>query len=297
LGGPFCAHGMTKTASRLSALRLWRVAWSHVTFGTNSYRLISRRRDSCRLISQQRRLSDAGAIDASTPRGLLHARCPQRPQQDGHRSRASRRSVRALVALGALLAASLAVGVGGASAGRVDPPGHQDANHCVTDSGVDLNELFAVPEQFRNAFCRELSAGEHWPFAFWVTDDGVESVYPAGYVPLDPMPLVDFVAKLTVKMVIDGGTPQEKAYVFSPDEAVRTDITADKVEPGFPPLPMAATMPRMQPLGVGEHTLELFWVLSAQHCDGLGAVVEENCLPAGELPFGVRPVTVTQPAR
>ena len=212
----------------------------------------------------------------------------------GHR----RRGVRALVALGALLAAFLAVGVGGASAGRVDPPGHQDANHCVTDSGVDLNVLFGVPEQFRNAFCRELSAGEYWrPFAFWFTDDGVDSVYPAGYVPLNPMPLVDFVAKLTVKMVIDGGTPQEKTYVFSPDEAVRTDITADKLETGFPSLPMAVTMPRMQPLGVGEHTLELFWVLSAQHCDGLAPVVEENCLPAGELSFGVRPLTVTPPAR
>lgn len=209
-----------------------------------------------------------------------------------------RRGVRALVALGALLAASLAVGVGGASAGRIDPPGHQDANHCVTDFGVDLNALFGVPEQFRNAFCRELSAGEYWrPFAFWVTDDGVDSVYPAGYVPLNPMPLVDFVAKLTVKVVIDGGTTQEKTYVFSPDQAVRTDITADKLESGFPPLPMAVTMPRMQPLGVGEHTLELFWVLSAQHCDGLAPVVEENCLPAGDLSFGVRPVTVTPPAR
>ena len=209
-----------------------------------------------------------------------------------------RRGVRALVALGALLAASLAVGVGGASAGRLDPPGHQDANHCVTDAGVDLNVLFGVPEQFRIFECRELSAGEYWrPFAFWFTDDGVDSVYPVGYVPLNPMPLVDFVAKLTVKMVIDGGTTQQKTYVFSPNQAVRTDITADQVDPSFPALPLAATIPRMQPLGVGQHTLELFWVLSAQHCDGLAPVVEENCLPAGENSFGVRPLTVTPPAR
>ena len=37
---------------------------------------------------------------------------------------------RALVVLAAVVAASLAVGVGGASASRVDPPGHRDANQC-----------------------------------------------------------------------------------------------------------------------------------------------------------------------
>ena len=41
---------------------------------------------------------------------------------------------RAFIALAAVFAASLAVGVGGASASRVDPPGHQDANHCFWSS-------------------------------------------------------------------------------------------------------------------------------------------------------------------
>jgi hypothetical protein len=210
-------------------------------------------------------------------------------------SRAVGRQV--LVALAAVVATWLVVGAGGASAGRVDPPGHQDANHCINDQEVDMNVLFGVPEQFRNRFCTEVSAGEHWrPFAFWFTDDGVDSVYPAGYVPLHPLPLEDFVAKLTVKVVIDGGTPREKTYVFSPAKAVRTDITFGQLAPGNPPFPMAATMPRMNPLSVGDHTFEVTWVLSAQHCDGLAAVVEENCLPAGETPLGVRPITVTTPA-
>jgi hypothetical protein len=204
---------------------------------------------------------------------------------------------RALVALAVVVATWLVVSSGGASAGRVDPPGHQDANHCVNDSGVDMNVLFGVPEQFRNFFCRVVSAGEHWrPFAFWFTDDGVDSVYPAGYVPLRPLPLEDFVAKLTVKVVIDGGTLRQKTYVFSPATAVRTDITLDQLVPGNPPFPMASTMPRMQPLSVGDHTFEVIWVLSAQHCDGLAAVVEENCLPAGETPLGVRPIPITVPA-
>jgi hypothetical protein len=204
---------------------------------------------------------------------------------------------RALVALAAVVATSLVVGASSASAGRVDPPGHQDANQCINDAGVDMNVLYGVPEQFRNRFCTVISAGEHWrPFGFWFTDDGVDSVYPEGYVPLRPLPIEDFVAKFTVKVVIDGGTSQQKVYVFSAAEALRTDITLDQLVPGNPPFPMAAIMPRLQPLSVGDHTLQIFWVLSAQHCDGLAAVVEENCLPAGELDAsGVRPITVTTP--
>ncbi len=205
---------------------------------------------------------------------------------------------RALVALAAVVAASLAVGAGSASAGRVDPPGHQDTNHCFWFSGVDVNELFGVPEQFHHFLvCRELSAGEYWrPFVSWIAGDGVDSVYPAGYVPLRPLPIEDFVAKLTVNVVTDGGTPKQKTYVFSPAAAVRTDMTLDQLEPDAPPLGLAVTMPRMKPLSVGAHTYEVTWVLSAQHCDGLGAVVEENCLPAGELPIDGGPLTVTTPA-
>lgn len=207
---------------------------------------------------------------------------------------------RTLVALAAVVALSLAVGARGASAGRVDPPGHQDANHCVFFSGVDLNEVFGVPEQFRNFPCREVSAGEHWrPFVPWITDDGVDSVYPAGYVPLRPLPIEDFVSKLTVKVVTDGGTRQQKTYVFSPAEAVRTDITFDQLEPDDPDareLSLAVTMPRMKPLSVGAHTYEVTWVLSTQHCDGYSTVVEESCLPGGEIPIDGGRLTVTTPA-
>ena len=203
---------------------------------------------------------------------------------------------RALVAL-AVVAAWLVIGAGGTSAGRVDPPGHQDANQCIISSGVDLNVLYGVPEQFRNNLCTVISAGEHWRiFGFWFTDDGVDSVYPEGYLPLRTLPIEDFVAKFTVKVVIDGGTLQQKTYVFSAAEALRTDITLDQLFPGNPPFPMAAIMPRLQPLSVGDHTLQVIWVLSAQHCDGLAAVIEENCLPAGELASGVRSITVTTPA-
>ena len=52
----------------------------------------------------------------------------------------------------------------------------------------------------------------------------------------------------------------------------------------------------MKLLSVGEHTYEVTWVLSAQHCDGAFTVVEESCLPAGELPIDGGPLTVTTPS-
>ena len=76
---------------------------------------------------------------------------------------------------------------------------------------------------------------------------------------------------------------------------MRTDVTFDQLDPGGPPLSMAVTMPRMEPLSVGAHTYEVTWVLSAQHCDGLGAVVEDNCLPAGEVGIDGGPLVVTGP--
>jgi hypothetical protein len=60
-----------------------------------------------------------------------------------------RRGARAVVALGAVLAASLVFGVSGATAGRVDPPGRQDGNQCFNASGVDLNALYGVSVELR----------------------------------------------------------------------------------------------------------------------------------------------------
>ena len=189
-----------------------------------------------------------------------------------------------------------------ASAGRPDPPGHNEgAHHCVNSFGVDYNELFGMDEQFRTFECRDVSAGEPWvPFPYWVTDDAVDSVYPVGYVPLHPAPMDDFMAKLeSVKVVLDGGTKAERVLVFDPSDIVRTDINAEQVHPGawgFP-YPMASILPVMPPVGVGEHTFQPIIVLSAPHCDGLGTDPELQCLPAGELSYGRRPLTISTPER
>ncbi len=208
-------------------------------------------------------------------------------------------TMRCFAAVAALLtcvATSLLFGIGTASAGRDDPPGDRDANHCVNSLGVDLNELYGISDQFRNRDCQVVSAGEHWVLGpiVWIVDDGVGSLYPASYVPLSPNPIDDFTAKLVeVKVVVDG-----TAEIFSPSEVLRTDIRAAQLLPGRwdESLPMASMLPRLSPLSVGEHTFQIFVVLSAEHCDGISTSVEENCLAAGEIPFGpLRPFTVTTP--
>ena len=39
-----------------------------------------------------------------------------------------------------------------------------------------------------------------------------------------------------------------------------------------------------RPISVGDHVIEVFWVMSSAHCDGLGAS-QENLLPAGEVRY------------
>lgn len=211
---------------------------------------------------------------------------------------ASKTALRGAI-VGALITAALSSGISNAFAGRSDPPG-QDANQCVNSFGVDYNALYGISDQFRTFECRQITAGEHWiAFLPWITDDGVDSVYPEGYVPTEPNPGDDFVSKfIAVKVVVDGGTSREKTQSFTASRAVRTDVNAEELEPGAWPVPspMASMLPRMRPLSAGIHTYEMFVVLSAEHCDGLGSDPELHCLPAGEIPFtGQRRLTVTAP--
>ncbi len=202
--------------------------------------------------------------------------------------------LRRAVAVAAAVTASLAVAVPAASAAR---PTRE--NNCVHPlSGVSFNELFGVPEQFALPFCEGFTTGEHWrPAMNYFGADGSDAVYPPGYVPLHPNPVDDILAKVTVKVVVDGGTRQQKTYTFSPTDhdAFRTDVRVHELNPAFPDIPSFFIIPRMAPLRPGHHTYEYIWVLSAPHCDGLSTDEDVSCLPAGEFPQGVRPADVSTP--
>jgi hypothetical protein len=184
---------------------------------------------------------------------------------------------------------------GGATAASGERPTRD--NNCVHPSGVSLNELFDVPEQFVGPICPGLTAGEHWrAITNYFGAETADAVYPPGYVPLHANPIDDFLVKITIKVVIDGGTREEKAYTFGPsDEAFRLDVRIHDLNPAFPDIPSFFIIPRMAPLSPGHHTHELIWILSAQHCDGVTTDEAESCLPAGEFSAFVRSTDVAIP--
>jgi len=200
---------------------------------------------------------------------------------------------RAVAAAGVM--ASLALAVPPASADL--PNEENNCAHPVT--GVNLNELFGVSEQLVAA-CGGPTVGEYWrPYVGYFGAEASDAVYPPGYVPQHASPVDDVLAKTSIKVVVDGGTRVAKTYTFTPsdEDAFHTDLTIHDINPTFPVLPGFIIIPRMAPLSSGHHTYELFWVLTAPHCDGLSIEFAESCLPAGEHTQGLRSFDVLIPKR
>ncbi|WP_329388762.1 hypothetical protein OG625_34345 [Streptomyces sp. NBC_01351] len=180
----------------------------------------------------------------------------------------------------AVLAAMLAA-AGGATAqaqtqARVVPP--RDHN-CLAPDGTNLNTALGIRERIIGPpACREAFAGERWVRSFpsWGTATGsAGAVYPPGYTS-EQNPMDDFRSKfLGGRIVNDIGTRRERTYSFGP-ETIRLLQEQDGVIYAM----FASDV--LHPLSVGPHTSTVFLRLSAEHCDGLGTVREDNCLPAGE---------------
>jgi hypothetical protein len=187
-----------------------------------------------------------------------------------------------VVAFGVLIAC-LAVGVGGASGGP------KTVKPCITPTAVDLNERYGVAEAIVAPFCTEVNSGRRWTVSnAWFVNVTFE-VVPSDFVPAGETPLDDFIAKFVgVKYVVDPGTKKEKTYQFPNDDGL--GIVQD--EGGFDAA-NPVTLGALKPLSVGHHVVDSYLLLSAMHCDGLGDVVEENCLPAGETLFSTVTFTVT----
>ena len=196
-------------------------------------------------------------------------------------------------ALGVMIASSLVFALPAAGG-----QGPTRVNNCVHPSGVSFNELFDVPEQIINPVCSGLAAGEHWrPTSVYTGASAADAVYPPGYTPRHAEPVDDLMSKLTIKIVVDGGTRREKASTFSSAEAMRTDVRLVELNPAARDLETAFAMPRMSPLSVGHHTYEMFWIVSAPHCDGLSTDEAESCWPTSGIVsvYGVQPLDVALP--
>jgi hypothetical protein len=152
---------------------------------------------------------------------------------------------------------------------------HPVENHCISPTtGVDLNVLFGTTKQIITPFCNQVDSGEQWTAAgpAWLVATSLDAV-PEGFVPAGATPLEDFLAKFVgVKYVLDSGTLQERTYFYPNGDKIWTGIidVLPSVWPG--------TLSIASPLSIGTHVVEVYWVFSAMHCDGLAAVIEENCL-------------------
>ncbi|MGW0751722.1 hypothetical protein [Streptomyces sp. NPDC002587] len=200
--------------------------------------------------------------------------------------------IRAALATAALATVLTTLGSGTAHADKgweetaapgAAPAPSNGTEHCLSPEGVDINALLSIREQIIGPpNCRVAVAWKPWVRAFpsWGTAaDSATAVYPAGYTPSLPKPMDDFILKfLGVRVTQDIGTPQERSFSFGP-EVLRL-VT---IEQGLPFANFAT--PALPGLKPGTHTTTVFVRMSFEHCDGLGTVREENCLPAGETPY------------
>ena len=150
-------------------------------------------------------------------------------------------------------------------------------NHCVNPAGIDLNAFYGTNDAFITPFCTVARTGDKWrPMVRWLVGDTHELI-PADYVPARPTPLEDFLSKLiSVRYVIDEGTKRERTYVFEANEliVVPTDLPDNSAFVTF--------TPRLKPLRPGEHSIDIYINMAAEHWDGLGLEADEHSAPAGE---------------
>ena len=190
--------------------------------------------------------------------------------------------LRGVVVTFGVLVACLAVGASATSAAP------KPVRHCITPTAVDLNVRWGISEAIVAPFCTEVASGRGWIVSnAWFMNLAFD-VVPSGFVAAGATPLEDFKAKfIGVKYVVDPGTSKEKTYEFANSDDL--GIAVDAVEVVANPVTLGA----LKPLSVGDHVVDSYLVFSAMHCDGFAAVIEENCLAAGETLFSSVQFTVT----
>src|ERR671913_95206 len=119
---------------------------------------------------------------------------------------------------------------GGERAQAKSKPG----NHCLTPSGLDLNEFLGISEEVVASFCPEVDSGEEWTTSGPWFVNGSFATVPEGFIPAGETPVEDFQAKFTaLKLVIDPGSPQERTVVF-PNTGNVFAGPANAIAPGAP---------------------------------------------------------------
>ncbi len=139
------------------------------------------------------------------------------------------------------------------SAGAV-APGGSSVSHCVTPTGIDLNERYGLDSAIVAPFCTEIGSGQKWsPSAVWTVNTQYDAM-PADFVPAGETPLDDFLAKFQgAWYVVDAGSAQEREYAV-PDAGGFTIADIDGAV-----FINSVTALILHPLSVGTHTVDVYW--------------------------------------
>jgi hypothetical protein len=164
-------------------------------------------------------------------------------------------------------------------------------NQCIDIDGTNLNDLYHTNDAFLSpdAGCNTAYMGSKLrPVAHWGTALTYE-IAPPDYEPLGATPAEDFVAKVeSMRFVVDSGSPDEATFlVDAADLFVDTAILFDTIE-------LVRVHARLPGLHLGQHFIEVYGTLSADHWDGLG-LEDSNHLPGGEFFWSFIEVVVTRP--
>jgi hypothetical protein len=153
----------------------------------------------------------------------------------------------------------------------------QRSNHCIDLDGSDLNDVYNTNDAFVLPWCTDVLAGSRWrPLVRWTTATTYE-VAPPDYEPLGATPQLDFLAKLeSTRYVIDADTAGERSIEVDVDQ-----LLIDTSRSFGDSFDVTSFTPRLPPLLLGVHTVDVYLTMSAEHWDGLG-LDGGNHLPAGE---------------
>jgi hypothetical protein len=206
-----------------------------------------------------------------------------------------------VVASAALVAPSSA----GPASAALDSGGRGPGARCLSDNGTDVARYFGLRGdaiwlnlQGQQPACLTVRRGTFARTHGWIAQEGSKAVYPADYTPVRREPIADFLSKLTearyvisrdgvveVERVVRGRALRSHATLgrfgdlfVAPDTTLVPGVTIGPDAPEWTSHELFDA--RRFPLG--EHTIEIYWTLSARHCDGFAPDPVNNCLPAGE---------------
>ena len=190
---------------------------------------------------------------------------------------------------------------------------------CLSDNGTDVADYFGIRGdaiwlnlQGRQPSCLTVVQGHTFTRTHgWITQVADRAVYPDGYLPDHPEPIVDFLSKLTqARYVISRDGRVETTRIVrgpalfdhaklgqfgdlfvAPDTTLVPGVTIEAESPEWTTLEPFDS----RRLGVGEHTIQIYWTLAEPHCDGFAADLANNCYPAGETLTTETTFTVVRP--